>query len=329
MALIEKRGNRWRVRVRLRGVSKSATFDRKAEASAWAAQLEAEILKGEHFSVPDDLVFSDLLFRYLNEVTPTKRGSLYEAARLKTMMKSDLGKIPLDRLAPAHFADWRDARLAVVKGATVARELGILSAVCQRAVREWGLLPSNPVYSISKPRGFKPRNYVPSDETVDKVVRELGVVEGVEITKVSQRVGIAVLFAIETAMRAGEICNMVYDDLHLEQRFVHLPITKNGNSRDVPLSKRAIELLGLLPHFESGSVFGLKDVSLSAMFSRAKVAAGCREFRFHDTRHKALTRMAEKVQPMQLAKISGHKDLKILLNVYYNPTAESLADLLD
>ena len=39
--------------------------------------------------------------------------------------------------------------------------------------------------------------------------------------------------------------------------------------------------------------------------------------------------MAAKVEPMQLAKISGHKDLRILLNVYYNPDIGELADLLD
>jgi len=32
---------------------------------------------------------------------------------------------------------------------------------------------------------------------------------------------------------------------------------------------------------------------------------------------------------MELAKISGHKDLKTLLAVYYAPTATDLAALLD
>jgi hypothetical protein len=31
---------------------------------------------------------------------------------------------------------------------------------------------------------------------------------------------------------------------------------------------------------------------------------------------------------MELAKVSGHKDLRILLNTYYRVTAEELADKL-
>ena len=50
---------------------------------------------------------------------------------------------------------------------------------------------------------------------------------------------------------------------------------------------------------------------------------------FHDSRREALTRMAKKVPVETLAKISGHRDLRILLNVYYNPDMAEVADLLD
>ena len=107
-------------------------------------------------------------------------------------------------------------------------------------------------------------------------------------------------------------------------------MTKNGSSRDVPLSKKAMAILDRLPRFESGSVFDISSHTLDVMFRRARAKVdGADDFHFHDTRHKALTRMAAKVEPMQLAKISGHKDLRILLNVYYNPDIGELADLLD
>ena len=59
----------------------------------------------------------------------------------------------------------------------------------------------------------------------------------------SERIGAAIVFAIETAMRAGEICNMAWEDIDLERRTVHLPKTKNGNPRTVPLSTTAVKCL--------------------------------------------------------------------------------------
>src|SRR3546814_4725521 len=54
-----------------------------------------------------------------------------------------------------------------------------------------------------------------------------------------QRTGLAFLFALETAMRAGEIVGMMWPDV--AEKSVTLPRTKNGDVRRVPLSKRARE----------------------------------------------------------------------------------------
>lgn len=46
------------------------------------------------------------------------------------------------------------------------------------------------------------------------------------------------------------------------------------------------------------------------------------------TQEEALSRLAKKVDVMTLAKISGHRDIKILLNTYYAPSMEDVASLL-
>lgn len=330
MATIEKRNGKYRVKVRLKGVTKSETFTLKSDAAAWAARTEAAILDGIQGNAPKSLYFADLIARYRDEITPTKRGSRAETYRLNRALQSELADIKVSDLRPYHFAQWRDNRKKEVQDATVRRELETLSSVCQMAVKEWGVLPSNPLLQIRRPSKGKARNYIPSDEIVSAVVRELGVIDDVPIITTKQRVGMIVLFAIETAMRASEICNMVWRDVYPNRRVVHLPITKNGSSRDVPLSKKAMAILERLPKGESQSVFGVTPHTLDVMFRRARAKVdGAENFHFHDTRHKALTRMAAKVEPMQLAKISGHKDLRILLNVYYNPDIGELADLLD
>ncbi len=49
----------------------------------------------------------------------------------------------------------------------------------------------------------------------------------------------------------------------------------------------------------------------------------------HDTRREALTRLSKIFNVMELAKISGHRDLRVLQNVYYAPSADDLAEKLD
>lgn len=130
-------------------------------------------------------------------------------------------------------------------------------------------------------------------------------------------------------MRAGEICKSEWKNVH--ERHIHLPaaICKNRRSRDVPLSKKARALLEKRKT-DSGLIFDIKSSSLDTQFRRYRDMAAVENATFHDTRHTALTRLAKIYEnPMDLAKISGHRDLRQLLNTYYNPTIDDLADKLD
>lgn len=110
MATIEKRNGKYRVKVRLKGVTKSETFALKSDAVAWAARTEAAILDGVQGNAPKSLYFADLLTRYRDEITPTKRGNRAETYRLNRALRSDLADIKVSDLRPHHFAQWRDNR---------------------------------------------------------------------------------------------------------------------------------------------------------------------------------------------------------------------------
>jgi integrase len=130
-------------------------------------------------------------------------------------------------------------------------------------------------------------------------------------------------------MRAGEICALLPE--YFEGSVARLPgvIAKNGYKRDVPLSKRAVQLLEYLPVPEAGKpVFGLTAASLDALFRKAKETCAIGNLTFHDSRHEAITRLSKKMDVLPLARMVGHRDLKQLL-VYYNATAEELAGRLD
>lgn len=128
-------------------------------------------------------------------------------------------------------------------------------------------------------------------------------------------------------MRAGEIVGLSWERIDLERRVAHLPMTKGGVARDVPLSSEAVRLLRALPRMEP--VFGLSSSQLDALWRKIKGKARVDGLTFHDGRAWALTKLARKVDVLTLAKISGHRDLSILMNTYYRETAEDIARRLD
>jgi integrase len=312
------------VQVRKGGQTHSATFPTKASAQEWATKVESEINAGRLGKLPDK-TFADLVDRYLKEVTPTKRGSRQEAFRLARAMDDDLGDVSLDALGPEHVAAWRDRRLKAVSGASVNREWNTLSNVCQVAVREWRWLKASPFTTVKRPKNPEPRSRVITDAERDRIL----LVCGDNYSTVRGRVGAAFLFALETAMRAGEVCALTWGNVHTDH--VHLPMTKNGTTRDVPLSAKAVEILDKLrPQNPHPICFGITAVSLDATFRKIKVKALCPDIVFHDTRRTALTHLAGIfTNPLELARISGHRDLRVLMNVYFSPSVSDLAKRLE
>jgi integrase len=273
--------------------------------------------------------FRDLLKRYSREVSSKKRGVVREQNMIGVILRDPVAEISLRLLAPTNIADWRDRRLNQVSGATVEREMTILSHACSVARREWGWLRVNPVSEVRRPPPTAARTRRPTAEETEKLLHVLGYSRETPPVTALARVGAAYIFAIETAMRAGEICGLEWQ--YVNERHVHLPQTKNGYARDVPLSAEARRIIDQLRSLngEEGAVFCVSTASLDALFRKAKARALIEGLHFHDTRREALTRMAKVFDVMELARISGHRDLRVLQNVYYAPSVGDLADKLD
>ena len=129
-------------------------------------------------------------------------------------------------------------------------------------------------------------------------------------------------------MRRGEILGLRWEQIDLEKRIAFIPLTKNGESRTVPLSTAAVEILKTLPRNLHGEVFPVNRTALSAAIERARIKAELSDFHFHDLRHMAITRLAEKLPNLiELSAVSGHKSLAMLKR-YYHPNPELLAQKL-
>lgn len=329
MASFTKTGTTWRAQIYVNGVRESSTFATKAKAQAWAAQRETELRSQKETGILAGKTCGDAFDRYLKEVSPHKRGHRWESLRLKAMSEADIGKvkfknIKLSDLNADAIGQWRDSRLSEVAGSTINRDLNLLSHVLNTARKEWGWMAHSPTKDVRRPKNPAPRDRRITQDEIDRLCVSFGF-DGSPVATKNQAVAVAFLFAIETAMRAGEICALRPE--WIDGRVVHLPATavKNGVKRDVPLSKRAVELLELLPQ---DKLFDIKSSSLDALFRAGRDRANIEGLTFHDTRHEAITRLSKKLGVLELARAVGHRDLK-MLQVYYNESAADIAARLD
>lgn len=365
MGTIFKRGDlQWQAKVRRKGYpAQSRTFSYKEDAEKWVRALEREADSGGFVDrrEAEKNTLGAVLQRYREEVTPSKKSAAIESVKIDVILKdATLPKLKMSAITSSAVASWRDRRLKQVSGATVNREIDVLSTVLNHARREWDIHVENPIPYVKRPEKARARDrrFSPQEETY-----LLAALTGGErlpdgtFSKGARNPWLLPLvrLAIETAMRRGELLALTWENVNLKRQTAHLPDTKNGDPRTVPLSTRAVAILDSLPKPESdddeeaqraGAVFPTTALALRKGFARAieraqeQYRADCKEAKrrpvagfledvhFHDTRHEAASRLAEKLtNVLELSAVTGHKDLRMLKR-YYHPRAEDLAKKL-
>lgn len=333
MANIRKRGDSWTVEIRRKGVYKSATFPTKAQAQAWAMQNEGDILTGNHHSTPDK-TFGDLLTTYAETVSVTKKGNRWEQVRIKKILRDEIARVKLCDLNSTHFAAWRDRSLLTLAGSSVKRERNLLSNVIQVAIKELGWLKTNPLSGVKMPQEPRARDRTFSDAEIETLLFVMGYDYEAQPETINARIGAAMLFAIETGMRAGEICALRSKDVQIDKRVCKVVGEEVGAGktasarRDVPLTLEAVRILKQLGTLgTAGPLFQLNTAQIDSNFRKAKAKALIEDLHFHDTRGTACTRLSKTLDILTLSKMLGHKDLR-QLQVYFRRSAEETAKLM-
>jgi integrase len=259
----------------------------------------------------------------MEEVTPSKRGAKREAEGIKFMQRQKIAAFSMTKLTPAVVAAYRDERLKTVAAGTIIRELSILSGIITHARKEWGLPTPNPCALVRKPPTPQGRTRLLTADEGARLLDELK-----PVRRRSPWMVPLVKLALETAMRRGELLGLRWENINLEAQTAFLPMTKNGSSRVVPLSTRAIAILEALPNKGQGQVFPISYMTMNNCFVAACERAGITNLRFHDLRHTATSRLAEKLpNVIELASVTGHQTIQMLKR-YYHPSAEVLAKKL-
>lgn len=315
----------WRAEICINGKRKSKVMPTRAEVRAWAMDMETELASGPRPGAGITLV--ELFRRYEIEVSPSKAGHKWESDRFAIIGKLPLGQMPLSEIQREHVEDWMTWRLGSVKSSTVNRELNLFSA-CFTQARRWRLISHNPMSDLRRPKNPQHRDRLVSAFELEQLKDAAGYSDDRPIITQTQRTMLAFLFALETAMRAGEITGICPEHINKRDRTVYLPKTKNGTSRIVPLSSEALRLITRLPWEKGEPILGMNVEVMSQLFRRTRTRAGIIDMTFHDSRHEAITRLADKLDVLDLARMVGHKDVRQLMT-YYNKKAKDIAKLLD
>lgn len=319
------KGIRWRADVWSGGTRESARFKTKPEAVAWAYKREAELATDRR--IIQGQTYAMAMKRYADEVAAKKRGARAEGIRLERLKRQPIASKLLAHLTLTDAEEYRDQRLTEVQPGSVTREMVVMCSVLRKAVK-WRWIDVYPWTDLEMPARPRSRTKVYNQDEIDLILETAGVASAEPIVTRIQQAAMAFAFAVETAMRQGEITSLEWPDIDLTKRVASLSMTKNGDPRRVPLSRRAVAIIERLPRHHTRP-WPMSSDSLSQHFMRLRKLAGITDGTFHDARRTACTRMAKKLGPMDLAKVSGHRDLKMLLRVYYEPDAADLALLLD
>jgi len=262
----------------------------------------------------------DLLVRYKEQVSCRKRHSDVEAYRIGAWLKHPIADKSVMTVRSADIALWRDERIKAGRSPnTIRLELAILSNMYTVAASEWGYeWLANPTTKVKLPK-------LPSGRVRRVEQCQLELILSHSDSPVLE---LLATLAIETGMRRGELASLEGKYFDQSKRTLIIPITKNGEAREIPLSPVALKIVSGLAFDKQGKIFDITSHAISVAFGRACKRAGLEDIHFHDLRHEAISRFFEMgLSIPEVASISGHKTWTMLRR-YTHLSAEKIAEKL-
>lgn len=342
----------WQAVIRKKGFpQQSKSFKFKKDCESWATDVEAKMNRGtfSDMSEAESMTIAKGLKKYLEEVTPNKKGAYQDTNRInKLIQNTKISSKSLASFKSSDCAKYRDSMAnRGLSASTINKELSVISCLYDVALKDWGISCINPVKQIAKPKveNSRERRLSPLEEKY--LLRAL--TDNSAGDRSNNIVVNIVLFSIETGMRKSEPFKLEWPDIDLKGRVAYLRDTKNGKPRAVPLSTKAVKILkgnndDNEKKIKRGKVFNTTYSALTQSFRRAikrairiynketetdsRLDDFLEDFTYHDLRHEATTRLADKLQMHELMKVTGHSDARMLAR-YYHPKPEDLAKKLD
>lgn len=323
----------WRVQIKLRrsGVvlRDSGTFDTQREAKEWSARREAELSASTPQKQSTIKTLGDAMDSYAATVAPTHKGSRWELIRVEKLRRELPVTLPLSALQPEHISTWRDAALKRLSPSSVSREMNVISSVLTHARKDMRWMSVNIMSDVRRPKKAPHRKRVLTWREIRAVMRALRYKTGAPPKTRTQQVAYALMIALRTGMRSGEILGLEWD--HVGAKSIKLDETKNSDARSVPLMPQVRRILAVMRSSGSVRPFSISDGVRDTLWRRYKPLAGLDDVQFHDSRHTAATIVGARVGRAttltfpEFCAAFGWRDPKYAM-VYCNPDADRVAD---
>ncbi|OGW60052.1 MAG: hypothetical protein A2V83_11140 [Nitrospirae bacterium RBG_16_64_22] len=340
-----KRGGVWWMRLTVGGRAvrrTTGTKDRRL-AEKIEGKVKTEIVEGRWFDVLEERTrtVGEMIDRYIEtHIGDRPHRSRYEAQG--RALKRYLGILTLAEVTPKVLVEYKARRRKEgttytregktgevtahrdVGPGTINRELTLLSAAFNMAVKEWEWCRENPVARVSKEKEPPGRDrYLTAEEDKELFkacpdwLREI------------------ISFAVNTGMRQGEILSLRWPSVDLFRRVLVAEKSKNGEKRTVPLNEAVLTLFkekarvrslktDLVFHSEAHTPIDLGN--LRRAFGKAIKKAKVGDFHFHDLRHTFATRLVQAgVDMYKVQRLLGHKT-PTMTQRYAHHSTESLRD---
>jgi integrase len=322
MASIYKRNGKWRLEIRKigsKGIHKS--FIVKDDAIRFARETEVKIEKGlyQDLTLAKITKLKDVLAQYRDRVSINKKGYEQERYKINKIIRSDIVDKTLSQLTPLVLFEYIEQQKKLYTASTVNKSITIINLALNFAERFLGIsLNKNPLKFIKrlKESQFVGQVIEPNEEAL--------LLKHAQFSKLYW-LKVAIILGIDCGLRRGEILKLKAEDINYRNNTAILKDTKNGETREIGLSSRAIQELKKLPVSIDGKLFPCKRLdTFTFYYNQLKKCSGVKK-RFHDTRHTFASRSTTSGWSItEIAAQGGWKQLQVLKR-YTHIKAEYLA----
>ena len=322
MATIRKIRSKWQVLIRkhnLKPIYK--TFILKEDAVKWSRETEVNIEQGlyQDLTLAKTTKLKDILVQYIDRVSINKKGYEQERYKINKIIRSDIADKTLSNLTPLVLLEYIEQQKKLYTASTINKSITIINLALNFAERFLGIsLNKNPLKFIKR---------LKESQFVGQVIEsheEALLLKHAEFSKLYW-LKTAIILGIDCGLRRGEILKLKAEDINFKNNTAVLRDTKNGETREIGLSQRAIQEIKKLPIAIDGKLFPCKRLdTFSFYYNQLKKWSGVKK-RFHDTRHTFASRKASSGWSItEIAAQGGWKQLQVLKR-YTHIKAEYLA----
>jgi integrase len=325
MATIRKNRSKWQVLIRkhnLKPIYK--TFILKEDAVKWSRETEVKIEQGlyQDLTLAKITKLKDVLIQYRDRVSINKKGYEQERYKINKIIRSDIADKTLSQLTPIVLFEFIEQQKKLYTASTINKSITIVNLALNFAERFLGIsLNKNPLKFIKrlKESQFVGQVIEPHEEAL--------LLKHAEFSKLYW-LKTAIILGIDCGLRRGEILKLKAEDINFKNNTAVLKDTKNGETREIGLSSRAIQELKKLPVSIDGKIFPCKrSDTFTFYYNQLKRWSGVKK-RFHDTRHTFASRRTTSGWSItEIAAQGGWKQLQVLKR-YTHIKAEYLAKIM-